>query len=71
VNQTTVLSGVAFVREMPYGEHIVGYTESVVFAWLEQRDLERFREEHKGKIQIDPKVLDDQNKRFGEKPGKP
>jgi len=71
VNQTTAHSGVAFVRELPYGELIVGYTESVVFSRLEQRDLERYREEHKGKIQIDPKVLEEQKKLLGEGSDKP
>lgn len=65
VNETTAHSGVAFVRELPYGEYIVGYIETEVFSRLEQRDLERYREEHKGKIHIDPKVLEEQKKLFG------
>lgn len=56
-NQTTLMSGVAFVREFPHGEHIVGYIETRVFSWQEQRDLEKFRKTHEGKIQIDPEVL--------------
>ncbi len=31
VNQTMVMSGVAFVRELPYGERTVGLIESLVF----------------------------------------
>ncbi len=37
VNQPTIMSGVAFVRELPYGEHIVGYTETFVFSYQERR----------------------------------
>jgi hypothetical protein len=57
VNQPTIMSGVAFVRELPYGEKTVGYIETMVFSWQEKRDLQRFEEENKGKIQIDPEVL--------------
>lgn len=56
VNQTTVLSGVAFVREMPFGEYVVGRLETVVFSYQEQMALERYKEQHKGKIKIDPEV---------------
>lgn len=57
VNQTTLMSGVAFVRELPYGEHIVGFIETTVFSYQEKRELEKFREAHQGKIKIDPEVL--------------
>ncbi len=56
-NQPTIMSGVAFVRELPYGEQIVGRIETTVFSWQEERDLERYEEEHKGQIKIDPEVL--------------
>ncbi len=57
VNQTTVMSGVALVRELPFGERIVGLIETTVFSYQEQKSLERFQEQYKGKIQIDPEVL--------------
>lgn len=57
-NQPTVMSGVAFVRELPYGEQIVGRIETTVFSWQEERDLKRYEKEHKGQIKIDPKVLE-------------
>lgn|GEM_PF-507677 len=57
VNQTTLMSGVAFVREMPYGEQIVGMIETAVFSYQEKKELERYRETHQGQIQIDPEVL--------------
>lgn len=57
VNQTTLMSGVAFVRELPQGERIVGLIETSVFSYQEKRDLERYQEKHKGQIQIDPEVL--------------
>ncbi|MFH0821173.1 MAG: hypothetical protein V2B18_00350 [Pseudomonadota bacterium] len=57
VNQTTLMSGVAFVRELPYGEWIVGHTETAVFSYQEKKNLEQFMEKHGGKIQIDPEVL--------------
>jgi len=57
VNQPTIMSGVAFVRELPYGEKTVGLIESIVFSYQEKRDLEQFEQKHKGKIQIDPEVL--------------
>ena len=58
VNQTTLMSGVAFVRELPYGERIVGLIETTVFSYQEQKNLEEYLEKHKGRIQIDPRVLD-------------
>ncbi len=57
VNQPTLMSGVAFVRELPYGEGIVGRIETAVFSYEEEQDLKKFQEEHKGNIKIDPKVL--------------
>lgn len=57
VNQTTVMSGVAFVRELPYGERAVGWIETTVFSYQEKRNLEKFREKHKGNIHIDPEVI--------------
>jgi len=57
VNQTTLMSGVAFVRELPQGERIVGLIETTIFSYQEKRDLEKFQETHKGQIQIDPEVL--------------
>jgi hypothetical protein len=57
VNQTTVMSGVALVRELPFGEKIVGLIETTVFSYQEQKSLEKFQEQYKGKIQIDPEVL--------------
>jgi hypothetical protein len=51
------MSGVAFVRELPYGEKTVGLIETMVFSWQEERDLKRFQKEHEGKIQIDPDVM--------------
>ncbi len=57
VNQTTVMSGVAFVRELPYGERVVGWIETTVFSYQERKNLERFKEKHKDNIQIDPEVI--------------
>jgi len=57
VNQPTLMSGVAFVRELPQGERIVGYIETAVFSTMEARDLKRYQDEHKDQIKIDPKVL--------------
>ena len=56
VNQTTLMSGVAFVRELPYGEQVVGLIETSVFSYQEKKNLEQYRETHKGRIQIDPEV---------------
>ncbi len=71
VNQTTVMSGVAFVRELPFGEHIVGYTETFVFSIQEKKALEDYMEKHKDNIKIDPKVLEQQKKLLGQSPDKP
>jgi len=57
VNQTTLMSGVAFVREWPYGEHIVGHIETTVFSYEEKRHREQYMEKHKDQIKIDPEVL--------------
>ena len=70
VNQTTVMSGVAFVREMPYGEHIVGYIETKVFTYLETKNLKEFREKHKGNIKLNPEVLKQHEKFYGRDPVK-
>ncbi len=67
-NQGTLMSGVAFVRELPQGERIVGYTETYVFSWLERRSLEEYKSTHKD-IKIDPKVLEDHQKLYREKTG--
>ena len=56
-NQPTIMSGVAFVRELPYGEQIVGMIETTVFSYQEKRNLENYEEKYKGKIKIDPEVL--------------
>jgi len=66
VNQTAVMSGVAFVRELPYGEHIVGLIETSVFSYQEQKSLENFKEKHKGQIQIDPEVLKKHRELYGD-----
>jgi hypothetical protein len=70
-NQTTLLSGVAFVRELPYGEKTVGLLETLVFSWQERRSLEDFQEKHKGDIQIDPDVLKQQEELFRKRTGRP
>ena len=57
VNQTTLMSGVAFVRELPYGEQVVGIIETTVFSYQEKKNLERYLEKHKGRIKMDPEVL--------------
>jgi hypothetical protein len=66
VNQTTLMSGVAFVREVPFGEYVVGNIETLVFSYEEQMALKRYKEEHKGKIKIDPEVEKRQRELFGE-----
>ncbi len=55
-NQPTLMSGVAFVRELPYGEKIVGYIETTVFSYQEEKNLIEYKEKHKD-IKIDPEVL--------------
>lgn len=57
VNQTTLMSGVAFVRELPYGEQIVGLVETTVFSYQEKKNLESYHKQHKGNIQINEEVL--------------
>lgn len=63
-NQPLLMSGVAFVRELPQGERIVGYIETKVFTWQEKRSLQNYQQEHKGNIKIDPKVLEEQKKLY-------
>ena len=64
VNQPTLMSGVAFVRELPQGERIVGLIETAVFSYQEEESLKKFKEEHKDNIQIDPEVLKEQQKLY-------
>lgn len=66
VNQTTVLSGVAFVRELPYGEYVVGRIETTVFSYQERKNLEDWLEKHKGNIKIDPEVLKKHKQLYGD-----
>ncbi len=56
-NQPTIMSGVAFVRELPQGERIVGEIETWWFTRKETEDLKEYQEKHRGNIQIDPEVL--------------
>lgn len=70
VSQTTLQSGVAFVRELPYGELIVGRIETSVFSYQEKKDLETYLEKHKGQIKIDPEVLKRHQNLYGEGGGK-
>jgi hypothetical protein len=53
-NQPMVMSGVAFVRALPYGEQTVGATETIVFQLYERWARYKFDKKNKGKIQIDP-----------------
>jgi hypothetical protein len=69
VNQPTIMSGVAFVRELPYGEHAVGYIETTVFSYQEKRNLETYLDKHKGRIQINPEVLKQHEKLYREGSG--
>jgi hypothetical protein len=64
VNQPTLMSGVAFVRELPQGERIVGLIETTVFSYEEKRSLEKFKKEHEGNIKLDPEVLKEQQKLY-------
>ncbi len=64
VNQPTLMSGVAFVRELPQGERIVGLIETTVFSYQEEKSLKNYMEEHKDNIKIDPEVLKDQQKLY-------
>jgi len=57
VNQTTLMSGVALVRELPYGEQVVGIIETTVFSYQERRSLEEYQDKFKGQIKIDPEIL--------------
>ena len=56
VNQPTIMSGVAFVRALPYGEYTVGIIETTVFSYQEKKALRDFKDKHKGNIKIDPEV---------------
>jgi hypothetical protein len=67
VNQTTVMSGVALVRELPYGEWIVGNIETSVFSYQEKKDLQEFKEKYKGQIHLDPEVLKRHKDLYGDK----
>jgi hypothetical protein len=71
VNQTTLMSGVAFVRELPYGEKTVGLIETTVFSYQEKKNLQDFQEKHKGQIQIDPEVLKRHQDLYRDKAGRP
>ncbi len=64
VNQGTLMSGVAFVRELPYGERVVGWIETAKFTWDEERDLAKFKKDNPV-ITIDPKVKADQDHLLG------
>jgi hypothetical protein len=70
-NQTTLMSGVAFVRELPYGELTVGIIETSVFSFQERRSLEKFVEEHKDNIQLDPEVLKKHKELYRDRPPRP
>jgi hypothetical protein len=63
VNQTTLMSGVAFVRELPMGEHIVGYIETTVFSYQEEKDLTDYKKQHPD-TKIDPKILEEHEKLY-------
>ncbi len=65
VNQPTIMSGVAFVRELPYGESMVGYLETMVFSYQERRNLDKYMDHHRGKIQINPDVLKQHEQLYG------
>jgi hypothetical protein len=54
-NQPMIMSGVAFVRELPKGEPIVGGLETWWFGIKEARARKKFDEENPN-IQIDPAV---------------
>ncbi len=62
-NQPTIMSGVAFVRELPYGERTVGVIETTVFSWQEWLHLRRYKTDNPV-IKIDPRVKADQDKLF-------
>jgi hypothetical protein len=64
VNQPTLMSGVAFVREMPQGERIVGFIETTVFSYEEKKSLEDYKKRYEGQIKIDPDVLKEQQKLY-------
>jgi hypothetical protein len=62
-NQPTIMSGVAFVRELPYGERTVGVIETTVFSLEEWWNLRQYQNKHPD-TRIDPKVLEDHKKVF-------
>jgi hypothetical protein len=66
-NQTTLMSGVAFVRELPQGERIVGYVETTVFSYEEEKSLREYKKQHEGQIKIDPKVLEQHQNLYRDK----
>lgn len=57
VNQDTLMSGVQFVRELPYGEKTVGLIETMVFTHQEETALDDYKEKYKGQIKVNPEVL--------------
>jgi len=65
VNQPTLMSGVAFVRELPQGERVVGYIETFVFSHQERRSLEDYKKQYGDKIKIDPNILKQHEKLYG------
>ncbi len=65
VNQPTIMSGVAFVRALPYGERVVGSIETAVFSYQEGKALEEYREKYKGNIKINPEVLKKHKELYG------
>jgi hypothetical protein len=69
--QPTIMSGVAFVRELPYGEKTVGLIETTVFSYQEKKSLEDFQKQHEGQIQIDPEVRKQQEELFRKRSGRP
>lgn len=68
-NQTTLMSGVAFVRELPQGERVVGHIETTVFSYQERKSLEDYKKQHEGQIKIDPEVLKKHQELYRDKKG--
>ena len=69
VNQPTIMSGVAFVRALPYGEHVVGMIETAVFSYQERKALQDYTEKHKGNIKLNPEVLKKHKELYGDQSG--
>jgi hypothetical protein len=67
-NQPMIMSGVAFVRELPKGELVVGRLETWVFSHQEEKALQQFKDENKGNIRIDPEVLKSHEKLLKDAP---